>query len=190
MLRARDVCHRFGTTQVLRNVNLEAEPGTMLGLAGQNGAGKSTLLHILCGHLVPTSGTVQWDGLERCSPQFRAAVVLASQDRQLDPEITGRETLELFTALCGGGSPVPLLSHDLDKRVASYSGGMKRRLHLMVTSMWSPRVLGLDEPAAGLDAEGRDTLWSWVRRLVDGGATVIVASHRLPPCDQVLELPR
>jgi len=187
---ASQVGHRFGAAQVLQSVDLEAEPGEWVGLVGPNGAGKSTLLRILCGQLQPTSGSVAWGGLERGTAAFRAAVVLATQRPQLDPEMTGRETLDLFRALGGTAVPIALLGDALDERVRQYSGGMKRRLHLMIASLTRPRLLALDEPGAGLDSEGRQILWRWIRERCEDGATVLVASHNLPDCDRIVELGR
>jgi ABC-2 type transport system permease protein len=105
--------------------------------------------------LVVADGTVDWGSVVRGSVEFRLAVTLVTQQPQLDPEMTGRETLDLFVALYRTGAvPIPLLDSDLDKRVASYSGGMKRRLHLMIGSLAEPVLMGLDEPGAGLDEEG------------------------------------
>lgn len=188
MFTARSVGHSFGSLRVLEGVDLTAAPGELIGLSGQNGSGKSTLLRILCGHLAPTSGSVDWGGLIRGSAGFRASVVLATQSVQLDPEITGRETLDLFQALGAGGEPIPLLTRDLDRRVGSYSGGMKRRLHIMLASLSRPALLGLDEPEAGLDEQGSEQLWAWVRGLCASGSTAVIASHRLPDCDRIMDL--
>ena len=174
---------------MLRAVDIEAKPGEWVGLVGPNGAGKSTLLRILCGHLQPTSGSVDWGALQRGSAAFRASVVLVTQRPQLDPGMTGRETLALFRALGGTQDPLPLLDEDaLDKRVRRYSGGMRRRLHLMVASLGRPQLLALDEPGAGLDDAGLEMLWHWTRSCCAEGATVLVASHRLPTCDRTVEL--
>lgn len=176
---------------MLGSVELQAEAGEWIGLVGPNGSGKSTLLRILCGQLRPSTGTVTWAGLSRGTPSFRRAVVLAAQRAQLDPEMTGGETLALFRALGGTEPPIPLLDEDaLDKRVRLYSGGMKRRLHLMVASLMKVRLLGLDEPGAGLDEQARGQLWAWVRARCADGVTVVVASHHLPACDRVVDLGR
>jgi len=186
---ARQVGHRYGSTQVLRDVDIEAEPGEWIGLVGPNGAGKSTLLKILCGQLQPTEGAVSWGPLRPGSAAFRSSVVRVTQRAQLDPDMTGRETLALFRALGGSHTPLSLLDDGaLDKRVRRYSGGMRRRLHLMVASLARPRLLALDEPGAGLDEAGLEQLWHWTRACCDEGVTVVVASHRLPACDRRVEL--
>lgn len=192
MFTATLVGHRYGAKKVLEGIDLAADPGELIGLQGQNGSGKSTLLRILCGHIQPTSGKVDWGPYTRGSLQFRMAVTLVAQRPELDPEMTGRETLQLFRALYRTrAEPLSMLDDEaLDKRVGRYSGGMKRRLHLMVGSLAQPTLLGLDEPAAGLDKEGAAQLWEWVRRRCkQSGVTVVVASHRLPECDRVVELP-
>lgn len=202
---ADGVRRAFGGAAALDGVSFAAGAGELVGVVGANGAGKSTLLKVLFGVLAPDAGRVSLLGRDprRARADVRRLAGYAPQEPGLDPEMTGAETLRLFHALRGlpsrdaGRRAAALveefgLSSCLNRRVGTWSGGQRQRLHLALETMHGPRVLLLDEPASALDPDGRRALWAGLRARCDGGATTLVASHDLAEvaarCGRVLLL--
>jgi len=181
----------------LTGVDLDLGTGEVVALLGANGAGKTTLLCILAGLLLPSAGTVQVLGFDepaaargRAARQLRRLRGYIAQETALDPEMTGEEILGLFATLYG----VPRAARQkrmadlveafdlrplLERPVATFSGGQRRRLHLAVGLLHEPRLLLLDEPTAGLDLAGGDRLWDALEHRAKSGCTVVVISHDL-----------
>lgn len=183
----RGVGVRFAhAAPALAEIDLEALPG-LTAVVGPNGAGKTTLLRVLAGLLRPDSGNVE-------IPGDRRLIGYIPQDLALDPEMTGRETLALLAALHGvprqkRPDRIERLAESfgtaghLDRPVASWSGGLKRRLHLAAGMIHDPDLLLLDEPTAGLDAEGNDFLWAELKRRAAAGRAVVIVTHDLAAAD-------
>ena len=191
----------------LAELSLDLPRGRLVGLLGPNGSGKSTLLAACAGVLRPTSGRVETLGFtpHRASAAERGRIGFAPQDVSLDPEMTGRETFELLAALhrmskAQAGRELEWLSDVLGlgavlpRRVSTYSGGMRRRLHLGLSLLPRAELLLLDEPFVGLDAETRALLWSSLVERARAETTVLVATHDLfdagENCDDVCVLHR
>jgi ABC-2 type transport system ATP-binding protein len=182
----RDVRVRFGMKAALEGVSIDLQRGSLAALVGPNGAGKTTLLRVLAGLQQPGSGTVEiLDNRE-----LRRRVGYIPQDVALDPEMTGRETLALLAALHGVPRPerpgrVAALAaafgteEHLPRLVSTWSGGLRRRLHLASGMIHDPDLLLLDEPTAGLDQQGCDALWAELARRVAAGRAVAVVTHDL-----------
>jgi ABC-2 type transport system ATP-binding protein len=178
-----------GTT-ALDGVSLSIESGSVTALVGSNGAGKSTLLMLLSGLLAPSTGAVRVFGLPAATRSLRSRVGYAAQVPALDPELTGRETLALFAALYG---LLPRRREErvrelasafglgkwLGRRVGSYSGGLRQRLHLALGVVHEPELWLLDEPVAALDPAGRADFWGLVERQSEMGRTVVIVTHDL-----------
>jgi ABC-2 type transport system ATP-binding protein len=190
VLEVNDVHKRYGVLDALRGVSLRVEEGELFGLLGPNGAGKTTLLSILSCLLDPTSGSARLFGrpLIRTDLSIRPLIGLATQDLALYGELTARENLAFFGKLYGLRGQVlrnrvnevldlTALGDRADDRVATYSGGMKRRLNLGVAFIHRPRILYLDEPTTGVDPQSRHHLFEEIRTLNAGGTTVIYTSH-------------
>jgi len=181
-----------GKRVALDGIDLDVERAAITALTGPNGSGKTTLLRILAGRLAPDSGTVSVLGVDPGvdSPWLRSRLGFVSQDIALDPEMTGAQLMRLFAVLYGVprrqlgprierlAQSLELASH-LDMRVSAYSGGLRRRLHLALGLLHEPQVLLLDEPTAGLDPAGRAFLWSLLKVLAEGSASVVVITHDL-----------
>ena len=178
-------------------IDLQVEPGEVYGFLGPNGAGKSTTILMLTTLLPPSAGTARVAGhdIRRESPAVRRVIGAALQEVALDPLLTGREHLQLQAALQGIAKAERRnrvdellervgLAAAAGRRVAGYSGGMKRRLDLALALVHRPRVLFLDEPTIGLDPQSRADLWDEVRRLarVDG-VTVFLTTQYLEEAD-------
>ncbi len=161
-------------------IDIDVSDGKVTALMGPNGAGKSTLLAMLAGALAPTAGEVTLFGVRRPheTRKLLARIAYVTQDLALDPEMTGQETLRLMAALyqtrAGDIAERFGIADILARRVATYSGGQRRRLHLACGLLHAPEIIFLDEPTAGLDSAGIGLLWSHLR-----GKTVVMATHEL-----------
>jgi ABC-2 type transport system ATP-binding protein len=187
-----------GGIRAVDGVDLVVERGEVYGFLGPNGAGKSTTVRMLATLLRPTGGRALVAGRDVVTEAaaVRRSIGVALQDAALDPYMTGRELLHLqavlhgFPRAIGRARAVELLERlDLtgaaDRRVGTYSGGMRRRLDLALALVHEPEVLFLDEPTTGLDPISRHTLWEEVRRLNGEGATVFLTTQYLEEADQL-----
>jgi ABC-2 type transport system ATP-binding protein len=186
----------YGTKTVLDGIDLTVAAGTVTALLGPNGAGKTTTVHILSTLLRPDGGTVRVAGHDPATDPdaVRAAIGLTGQFSAVDGLLTGEENLLLMARLRHLGArrskerAAELLEQfDLveaaRKPLATYSGGMKRRLDLAMTLVTSPSVIFLDEPTTGLDPRSRHTMWNIVRGLVADGTTVLLTTQQLEEAD-------
>jgi ABC-2 type transport system ATP-binding protein len=191
---------RGGTVEAVRGVDLRVEPGEIFGFLGPNGAGKSTTVRMLATLLTITAGTARVAGIDVASEPdaVRQRIGVALQEAGLDPRQTGRELLVLQGRLFGlsahgaenrAGELLELveLTDAADRRIKTYSGGMKRRLDLASALVHEPDVLFLDEPTTGLDPASRVTVWEEVRRINDRGTTVFLTTQYLEEADQLCD---
>lgn len=188
---------KFGDITAVAGIDLEVEPGEMFGFLGPNGAGKSTTIRVLTTLLRPTSGRAVVAGYDvvRQADQVRRSIGVALQEAAIDPLMTGRELLALQAVLHGIAKTdgkrrsaelleTVGLTAAADRRVGTYSGGMKRRLDLALGLMHEPVVLFLDEPTSGLDPNSRVTLWEEVRKLNrEFGTTVFLTTQYMEEAD-------
>jgi ABC-2 type transport system ATP-binding protein len=186
-----------GGIRAVDGVDLLVKPGEIYGFLGPNGAGKSTTVHVLTTLLPPTSGTARVAGFDVATQGqgVREVIGAALQEVALDPHLSGREHMRLQASLHGlpraqaVGRAAELLervglTEAADRKVATYSGGMKRRLDLALALVHSPSVLFLDEPTTGLDVQSRAALWDEVRHLArDEGVTVFLTTQYLEEAD-------
>jgi ABC-2 type transport system ATP-binding protein len=190
----------YGKVRALDGVDLFVGEGTVLGLLGPNGAGKTTIVRILTTLLVPDAGRATVAGLDvvRDAVELRSVIGLAGQYAAVDETLTGRENLILVGRLyhldraeCRRRADEVLERFDLvdaaDRRVAGYSGGMRRRLDLGASLVGRPRVLFLDEPTSGLDPRSRIGLWELIGQLVDDGTTLLLTTQYLEEADRLAD---
>src|SRR5215207_6849815 len=196
-IRARALVRDFGDQHAVAGVDLEIGRGEVYGFLGPNGAGKSTTVRMLCTLLTPTSGEAAVAGFDVVEHpgQVRLRIGVALQDAALDPRQTGRELLRLQGRLYGLSrrdadrrtqqlGELIDLGDALDRRIAGYSGGMKRRLDLADALVHNPEVLFLDEPTTGLDPVSRTTVWEEVERLNrELGMTIFLTTQYLEEAD-------
>jgi ABC-2 type transport system ATP-binding protein len=191
---------RYGDAWVLRDVDLDVAPGTVLGLLGPNGAGKTTTVRILTTLLRPDAGSARVAGYDVATeaPRVRARVGLAGQAATVDGLLTGRANLELVGMLYKLGRRAARaraaellerfwLADAADRLARTYSGGMRRRLDLAASLVAAAPVLFLDEPTTGLDPRSRNELWGVLRELVDGGTTVLLTTQYLEEADRLAD---
>jgi ABC-2 type transport system ATP-binding protein len=196
-IEAERLVRVFKEVRAVDGIDLVVAEGEIYGFLGPNGAGKSTTVHILTTLLPPTDGRARVAGFDvvKQGPKVRAAIGAALQEAALDPLLTGREHLRLQTALHGiSGAERQRRSDELlervgleaaaDRKVRTYSGGMKRRLDLALALVHRPRILFLDEPTTGLDPQSRTALWAEVGRLAqEDGVTVFLTTQYLEEAD-------
>ncbi|MCG5214636.1 ATP-binding cassette domain-containing protein [Streptosporangium sp. KLBMP 9127] len=199
-IRARGLSKSFGGTPVLTGVDLTVPAGSLLALLGPNGSGKTTTVRILTTLLAADGGTATVGGhdVARESVAVRRTIGLTAQQATVDDLLTGRENLELFGGLYHLGGRAARrragelldrfdLSAAANRRVATYSGGMRRRLDLAASMVAAPRILFLDEPTTGLDPRSRAELWTVIRELLAAGTTILLTTQYLEEADQLAD---
>ncbi|NUS14427.1 MAG: ATP-binding cassette domain-containing protein [Streptomyces sp.] len=198
--RAEGVVRRFGDVTALDGVDLAARPGTVLGVLGPNGAGKTTAVRILATLLTPDEGRATVCGLDvvRQAAQARRMIGLTGQYASVDEDLTGTENLvligrllDMHKAQAAARAAELLAQFGLEdaagRRVATYSGGMRRRLDLAASLVGRPAVVFLDEPTTGLDPTKRGDLWRLIRTLADGGTSVLLTTQYLEEADALAD---
>jgi len=189
-----------GGVKAVRGVDLDVAEGEIYAFLGPNGAGKTTTVRMLTTLLRPTGGTAKVGGHNVVTEagEVRKSIGVALQEAALDPLMTGRELIRLQATLHGlaraeGEKRAEALltrvglDHAADRRVGTYSGGMKRRLDLASALVHQPRVLFLDEPTTGLDPVSRKAIWEEVQALNDDGATIFLTTQYLEEADQLAD---
>ncbi|MGH2693063.1 MAG: ABC transporter ATP-binding protein [Actinomycetota bacterium] len=195
---AEGLVRRFGDVVAVDGIDLTVGQGEIFGFLGPNGAGKSTTVRMLTTLLRPTAGRAWVAGHDVVTEAdaVRRSIGVALQEAALDPLMTGRELLHLQAVLHGiepdeGRARATRLlqtvglSAAADRRVATYSGGMKRRLDLALALMHEPEVMFLDEPTTGLDPNSRAALWEEIRQLNAGGTTVFLTTQYMEEADKL-----
>ncbi len=198
MVAVRDVVVRFGDVVAVDQVTLSIPPGIVYGLLGPNGAGKTTLIRVLATLLQPDAGSVHVAGIDVLAEptRARAHLGLAGQFAAVDAYQTGRENVQMVGRLYGLSATEARkrtddvlerinLSDAADRRVGTYSGGMRRRLDLAASLVGQPDVLFLDEPTTGVDPRARQEVWTIVQQLVDDGTTVLLTTQYLEEADRL-----
>ena len=206
-LVADDVSYAVPGRSLLAGVSLDLGPGQMIAVIGPSGAGKSTLLKVLCGELVPTSGSVGYDGYDMHTQQSAVArrIGVVPQDDVVHTRLTARRALAYAARLrlpadTAAGERRRRVAKTLDEvglreragvRIDRLSGGQRKRVSIALELLTSPSLLLLDEPTSGLDPALDRQIMSRLRSIADDGRTIVVVTHNLTnldDCDQVLLL--
>ncbi|MFD3402074.1 ABC transporter ATP-binding protein [Kribbella sp. NPDC058693] len=184
--------------QVLRGVDFEVERGSIFALLGSNGAGKTTVIRILSTLLKADAGTASVQGFDvfKDSAKVRESISLTGQFAAVDEILTGRENLVLIAKLRHIDDPGKVADDLLarfsltdagGRRVATYSGGMRRRLDIAMSLIGSPPVVFLDEPTTGLDPQARIEVWNSVKELAEHGTTVLLTTQYLDEAEKLAD---
>ncbi len=200
VVEAEGLHKRYGETAALDGLDLLVDEGTVAALIGPNGAGKTTAVRILTTLLRPDAGRAAVAGFDvvRDGAEVRARIGLVGQATSVDEVLSGRQNLVMFGRLHHLSRPAARARADElltrfeladagDRAIATYSGGMRRRLDLAASLIRAPRVLFLDEPTTGLDPAARTDVWDAVRSLVADGTTVLLTSQYLDEVDQLAD---
>jgi ABC-2 type transport system ATP-binding protein len=196
-IRVEELIRRFDDVTAVDRVSFSVARGELFGLLGPNGAGKTTTINVLSTLLRPTSGRAEVAGFDvaRDRDRVRRSIGVVFQEPALDGQLTGRENLEFHAMMYGMGREerrrkleevltLVELSEKAGVRVQNYSGGMKRRLEIARGLIHEPRVLFLDEPTLGLDAQTRRHIWDYIRKLNrERGVTIILTTHYMEEAD-------
>ncbi|HEX9766477.1 MAG TPA: ATP-binding cassette domain-containing protein, partial [Nitriliruptorales bacterium] len=195
-IHVRDLVKVFdrGSIRAVDGISLDVGEGDVFGFLGPNGAGKTTTVRILTTLLTPTSGQASVAGHDvvQHPAAVRNAIGVALQEAGLDDLSTAREFLILQGDLYALRSPrgraselleIVGLQDAADRRIGTFSGGMKRRLDLAAGLMHQPAILFLDEPTTGLDPASRKNVWEEVRRLNEAGTTIFLTTQYLEEAD-------
>ncbi len=188
----------FKNVKVLRGIDLTVKRGSIFALLGSNGAGKTTTIRILSTLLKADKGEVKVCGydVQRQPERVREAISLTGQNAAVDNVLTGRENLRMIGKLrhlsdAKQQADTLLERFDLteaaDRKVASYSGGMRRRLDLAMGLLGTPSLMFLDEPTTGLDPQSRIAMWNIIKGLGAGGTTVFLTTQYLEEAEQLAD---
>ncbi len=197
-LRVRGLEKSYGKLEVLRGVDIEVARGAIFALLGSNGAGKTTVVKILSTLLKADTGTARVNGFDVATQaaDVRGSISLTGQFAAVDEILSGRENLVLVARLRRLKDPGAIaddllrrfsLTEAGTRRVATYSGGMRRRLDIAMSLIGSPPVIFLDEPTTGLDPEARIEVWQAVKKLAEGGTTVLLTTQYLNEAEQLAD---
>lgn len=188
----------YKNNSVLKGVNLTVESGTIFALLGSNGAGKTTIINILTTLINADAGTAAVNGFDvtKSPDKVRSSISLTGQFAAVDDILSARENLELIADLRHVSSPAQTATDLLakfnlldaaDRRVATFSGGMRRRLDIAMSLIGKPSIIFLDEPTTGLDPEARNDMWQTIRTLAGSGTTIFLTTQYLEEADELAD---
>ncbi|MGC3862280.1 ABC transporter ATP-binding protein [Micromonospora chersina] len=188
----------YGKLEVLKGVDLTVASGSIFALLGSNGAGKTTVVRILSTLLKPDGGSARVNGFDAVSQpeKVRESISLTGQFAAVDQILTGRENLIMVARLRQVKNPRQVADDLLERfgltdaggrRVATYSGGMRRRLDIAMSLIGDPPVIFLDEPTTGLDPEARIEVWKEIQSLAGKGTTVLLTTQYLEEAEKLAD---
>lgn len=199
IISARKLEKKFGKFTAVDKISFSVKTGELFGLLGPNGAGKTTTINMLSTLLKPTSGNCRLAGFDvsKSKAKVRENIGIVFQEPALDGRLTGKENLEFHAMIYGLGKKereekiievlgLVELSDKSDVLVDNYSGGMKRRLEIARGLIHNPKVLFLDEPTLGLDAQTRRHIWDYIKRLnEEENVSMILTTHYMEEADEL-----
>ncbi|HEY0532427.1 MAG TPA: ATP-binding cassette domain-containing protein [Actinoplanes sp.] len=197
-IRVHNIEKSYKDLHVLRGVNFDVAPGSIFALLGSNGAGKTTLVRILSTLLRADAGTAVVNGFDVAAEPLRVreSISLTGQFAAVDEILSGRENLIMVARLRHLKRPGQVADELLERfnlteagsrRVATYSGGMRRRLDIAMSLIGQPKIIFLDEPTTGLDPEARIDVWNVVAELAKQGTTVLLTTQYLEEAEHLAD---
>ncbi len=198
IIQVKGVKKTYKNVEVLKGVDFEVEQGSIFALLGSNGAGKTTIIRIMSTLLKADSGSAVINGfdIEKNSRDIRGLISLTGQFAAIDEILTGRENLQMIAKLRHLKNPNQIadelikrfdMSEAADRRVGTYSGGMKRRIDISMSLVGNPKIIFLDEPTTGLDPEARLEVWKIIKELSSAGTTVFLTTQYLEEAEQLAD---
>ncbi|WP_017416565.1 ABC transporter ATP-binding protein [Clostridium tunisiense] len=198
IIEVKGVKKAYKDVEVLKGVDFEVEQGGIFALLGSNGAGKTTMIRIMATLLKADAGSAQINGfdIEKSPGNIRSSISLTGQFAAIDEILTGRENLQMIAKLRHLKNPKVVadelikrfgMAEAADRRVGTYSGGMKRRIDIAMSLVGNPKIIFLDEPTTGLDPEARLEVWKIVKELSATGTTVFLTTQYLEEAEQLAD---
>ena len=198
IIQIKGVKKSYKDVEVLKGVDFEVEQGCIFALLGSNGSGKTTMIRIMVTLLKADAGSVVINGfdIEKNPGEIRGSISLTGQFAAIDEILTGRENIQMIAKLRHLKNPNQVadelinrfgMSEAADRRVGTYSGGMKRRIDISMSLVGNPKIIFLDEPTSGLDPEARLEVWKIVKELSDVGTTVFLTTQYLEEAEQLAD---
>lgn len=198
MIRFQNIRKSFKSVDALKDINLDINKGDFLGLLGPNGAGKSTAMNLLIGYLKPDSGDIFINGFNILNTRgdFRSSIGFVPQTIALYEDLSALENLKIFGSFYNINenelendinyflNAVGLFERRKDN-VKNYSGGMKRRLNLIVALLHKPGVLLCDEPTVGVDPQSRNAIFDFLEKLNNEGLTIVYTTHYMEEAERL-----
>jgi ABC-2 type transport system ATP-binding protein len=199
-ITVENLVKKFEDVTAVDGISLQVQKGELFGLLGPNGAGKTTTINILCGLAKPTSGTAKVGGydVQKETARVKTLLGVCPQETATYPYLTGAENVDLFGNL-----------HDMDKeklqarramllekmgltgdakrRAEKYSGGMKRRLSLILALIHDPQIAFLDEPTVAMDPQSRHAVWDFIKELKKEDKTIILTTHYMEEAEELCD---
>lgn len=198
IIQIKGVKKAYKDVEVLKGVDFEVEQGCIFALLGSNGAGKTTMIRIMATLLKADAGSVVINGfdIEKKPGDIRGSISLTGQFAAIDEILTGCENLQMIAKLRHLKNPNQVadelinrfgMSEVADRRVGTYSGGIKRRFDIAMSLVGNPKIIFLDEPTSGLDPEARLEVWKIVKELSAAGTTVFLTTQYLEEAEQLAD---
>lgn len=191
---------RFEDVTAVDGVSLQVGEGELFGLLGPNGAGKTTIINILCGLIKPTEGSCMVGGydVQEDAAKVKDLIGVCPQETAIYPYLKGSENVELFGNLYTMNKQTLEarramlfekmgLASDANRRAEKYSGGMKRRLSLVLSLIHDPRIAFLDEPTVAMDPQSRHAVWDFIKDLKKQGKTIILTTHYMEEAEELCD---
>ncbi|MDR2720631.1 MAG: ABC transporter ATP-binding protein [Nitrososphaerota archaeon] len=202
VISTENLCKTYGSVKAINNLNLHVRDGEIFGFLGPNGAGKTTTIRVLTTLTLPSSGSASVGGydVKEEPDRVKKTIGIVQQHISLDRDLTVRENMEFHARIQHLSSSkrkqrvAELLKYVeleecADKMVDTLSGGMKKKAAIVCSLIHEPKLLFLDEPTVGLDAQARRRLWDLMRRLNKDGTTIFLTTHYIEEaevlCDRV-----
>lgn len=196
----QDLVKKFEDVTAVDGLSLEVQKGELFGLLGPNGAGKTTTVNVLCGLIKPTSGTVKigdYD-VQKETAKVKKIIGVCPQESAMYPYLTGTENVELFGNLHTMDKETLKkrrdmllekmgLMEDAKRKSDKYSGGMKRRLSLILALIHDPQIAFLDEPTVGMDPQSRHAVWDFIKELKKEDKTIILTTHYMEEAEELCD---
>jgi ABC-2 type transport system ATP-binding protein len=191
---------KYQDVTALDNLSLQVGKGELFGLLGPNGAGKTTTINILCGLLKPSSGKASICGydVQKDTSKVKELLGVCIQETAIYPYLTGAENIDLFGNLHTMDKATKKtrqsmllkkmgLTEDAKRKAAKYSGGMKRRLSLILALIHDPQVIFLDEPTVAMDPQSRRAVWDLIQELKTQNKTIILTTHYMEEAEELCD---
>ncbi len=199
-IRIDGLTKNYGDVTAVDDLTLAVSEAEVFGLLGPNGSGKTTTINCLTGLLKPTKGKIEVGGfdVQTLGQEAREIMGVSPQETAVYPYLTGKENVRLFGELysvpktsLGAAVDYALekvdLMEDAGRRVAKYSGGMKRRVSIAMALVTDPKIVLLDEPTVGMDPVSRRAVWDFILELRDKGKTIVLTTHYMEEAEELCD---